>query len=79
MIKELKLPTTYEAIKAELIGSGGGFCGPTYSMEFVKPVEDAEKVLAEIVAQMVTCPPKTDPHVKLERWINGLAPFFGPF
>ena len=50
MIKELKLPTTYEAIKAELIGSGEEYVAKL--MEFVKPVEEAEKVLAEIVAQM---------------------------
>jgi ABC-type multidrug transport system fused ATPase/permease subunit len=30
----------------------------------------------ELYQARVTCPPKTGPHVKLEKWIFGLAPFF---
>lgn len=46
----LKLPTTYEDIRSELQTTGEEYIAKL--MEFVKPVEDAEKELTEIAAQM---------------------------
>ncbi len=47
-VKPLVLPTTYEDIKSYLASSGAGYVAKL--MEFVRPVEETERELAQMVS-----------------------------
>lgn len=56
-IQKMKLPTDYESIRAELASTDDEYISKL--MEFVRPVENAERELTEISAQMGSASGKT--------------------